>query len=83
MIISDMLATTLVRDGEAGRQLYCWETDGVRWLSEQWKRDPGTVINAWTADLVRDFEAGVPLVAGARPGSVTQGNPGFSHREPG
>lgn len=75
MVISDMLAMTLIRDSEAGRQLYCWERDGVRWLSEQRKRDPDTMMNAWTSDLVRDFEAGICLVAGPRPGSVTQGRP--------
>jgi hypothetical protein len=30
--------------------LYVWEREGIEWLREQWRRDPETVINMWTAD---------------------------------
>lgn len=34
------------------RFLYSHEECALQWLREQWKRDPETIFNAWTADYV-------------------------------
>lgn len=32
--------------------LYVWERQAVYWLERQVRRDPGTVLNAWTAAVL-------------------------------
>ena len=53
MIISDLLAAT----GQSGQPIalddYGWTERGLEWLRGQWKSDPETQINSYTAALVR------------------------------
>ena len=51
-IIANLLASTLDEAQRSGRSRYCWEDDGLDWLSDFWKRDPNHGINARTADYV-------------------------------
>jgi hypothetical protein len=62
-IISDLLCSTLNCEQ---RDLYDWERRGLKWLADQWDTDPGTSINMWTADRVREFHRG-DIVRCARP----------------
>ena len=49
-IIAAILASTLTKAEEENRHLYVWEREGIEWLRQQWKIDPDTSINMWTAD---------------------------------
>jgi hypothetical protein len=49
-IIAALLVPALQQAEHTKRHLYVWEREGIEWLREQWRRDPETVINMWTAN---------------------------------
>jgi len=61
IIISDLLASTLMQGHESGRRhLYIWEAQGLAHLA----RKGTAVINAWTADRVRAYAKTQPILPG-------------------
>jgi len=52
-IMADFFATTVIRKLEQGYDdLYVWEQDALRWLSDWRQQDKETFINAWTQTYI-------------------------------
>ena len=61
MIISDLLSQALMDAHRVGRrQLYVWEATALAFLAD----NPWKSINAWTADRVRAYAKGRPVLPG-------------------
>jgi hypothetical protein len=61
MIISDLLSNSLMRARRVKRRhLYIWEARALAFLADS----PWRSINAWTADRVRAYADGRPILPG-------------------
>jgi hypothetical protein len=49
-ILADLLSPALRHAEEERRHLYIWEREAIEWLRDQWRRDPGTWLNAWIGE---------------------------------
>lgn len=58
-LISDLLCTIFMENeslkdlGKHPRHIPIWVKESVEWLREQWRNDPETPINSYTAQWVR------------------------------
>lgn len=53
-LIAEFYSFAMLREDRVGTQMYGHERDALRWLSDQWDRDPTTCICSWTASKVRE-----------------------------
>jgi hypothetical protein len=62
-VVADLLCSTLSREGRS-EILTVWEDEALRWLSEEWERNPSLSWNGWTASRVHEWRRGETVKTG-------------------
>lgn len=65
-IVAELLTSALSRPNRVGA-LAVWEREGLKWLAEEWDRDPTLSWCSWCGSRVREYQRDGTVASGVGP----------------